>query len=280
MTLSEVFTEQMLLPFLARRGNMQQHKIVSHADWLVAREAHFVREKELTRLNDKLAAERRELPWVRVEKDYVFDGPQGKRTLADLFGTNSQLVIYHFMFGPDWQEGCPGCSYLADHIDGANLHLKHHDVSVVIVSRAPWSKIAPFKQRMGWQFDWVSSNGSEFNFDYHVSFTDAEKARGKAYYNYKIRDYMADEMPGISVFFKDDDGTIYHTYSSYARGGDILLGANNYLDLTPKGRNESETMDWVRHHDRYETAPQQHACCSSTTNGATDHQHQPKGTAE
>lgn len=259
---------------------MQQHKIVSHADWLVAREAHFVREKELTRLNDKLAAERRELPWVRVEKDYVFDGPQGKRTLADLFGTNSQLVIYHFMFGPDWQEGCPGCSYLADHIDGANLHLKHHDVSVVIVSRAPWSKIAPFKQRMGWQFDWVSSNGSEFNFDYHVSFTGAEKARGKAYYNYKIRDYMADEMPGISVFFKDDDGTIYHTYSSYARGGDILLGANNYLDLTPKGRNESETMDWVRHHDRYETAPQQHACCSSTTNGATDHQHQPKGTAE
>jgi predicted dithiol-disulfide oxidoreductase (DUF899 family) len=248
-----------------KETKMQQHKIVSREDWLAARKAHLVREKELTRQNDRLAAERRELPWVKVDKDYVFDGPVGPQSLSQLFGANSQLIVYHFMFGPDWQEGCPGCSYLADHIDGANLHLKHHDVSVVMISRAPWSKFAAFKKRMGWQVDWVSSARNDFNFDYHVSFTEVDRARGKAYYNFEQSNFMSDELPGISVFFKDEDGTIYHTYSCYARGGDILLGANNYLDLTPKGRNETEGLDWVRHHDRYETAKEERACCGSKT---------------
>jgi predicted dithiol-disulfide oxidoreductase (DUF899 family) len=249
---------------------MQPHKVVSREEWLAARKAHLIHEKELTRRNDKLAAERRELPWIKVDKNYVFDGPKGRQSLAQLFGGNSQLIVYHFMFGPDWEQGCPSCSYLADHIDGANLHLKHHDVSVIAISRAPWAKIAPFKKRLGWHFDWVSSNGCDFNFDYHVSFTEADRAQGNAYYNFETRDYMCDELPGVSVFFKDADGTIYHTYSAYARGGDILLGANNYLDLTPKGRNETAGMDWIRHHDRYETTDRHAACCGSETDPATE----------
>lgn len=259
---------------------MQQHKVVSREEWLAARKALLVREKEWTRRNDRLAAERRELPWVKVDKDYVFDGAAGPQSLSQLFGAHSQLVIYHFMFGPDWQEGCPSCSFLADHIDGANLHLQHHDVSVVMVSRASWPKIAAFKKRMGWKVDWVSSGRNDFNFDYHVSFTEADRARGKGYYNFDLRDYMADEMPGISVFFKDEDGTIYHTYSAYARGGDILLGAVHYLDLTPKGRNEVEGMDWVRHHDRYGNATEEHACCGSKSDPATGSRRQlPAGDA-
>jgi predicted dithiol-disulfide oxidoreductase (DUF899 family) len=253
---------------------MQRHKIVSREEWLAARQAHLVHEKELTRQTDRLAAERRELPWVKVDKDYVFDGPKGEQSLSQLFGTKSQLIIYHFMFGPDWQQGCPSCSYLADHIDGANLHLKHHDVSVVAVSRASWVKIEAFKKRMGWQFDWVSSGRNNFNFDYHVSFTEADRARGKAYYNFAMRDYMFDELPGTSVFFKDTDGTIYHTYSSYARGGDILLGANNFLDLTPKGRNEADGMDWVRHHDRYDVSDSGHSCCGEETDPISESRQQ------
>ncbi len=231
---------------------MQPHKVVSREQWLVARKAHLAREKELTRLRDQLSAERRELPWVKVEKEYVFDGPNGKETLADLFGGRSQLIIYHFMFGPGWKEGCPGCSFLADHIDGADLHLSHHDVSLVAVSRAPWPEFAAFKRRMGWRFKWISSYGSDFNCDYHVSPTDAENAAGKRSYNYETIAGADGELPGISVFYKDAAAEVFHTYSSYARGGDILIGAHNYLDLTPKGRNEASTMDWVRHHDRYE----------------------------
>ena len=241
---------------------MQPHQIVSQEEWLVARRELLRQEKALTRENDRLAAARRDLPWVRIEKDYVFEGAQGRQSLAQLFGGNSQLIVYHFMFGPDWQQGCPSCSFLADHIDGANLHLQHHDVTVTLVSRAPWPKIEAFKRRMGWQVAWVSSHGSDFNFDFNVSFTETDKATNRSYYNFQDMPYMFDELPGISVFYKDTDSSIYHTYSTYARGGDILLGAHNYLDLTPKGRNEDRTMDWVRHHDRYESASAAQDCCA------------------
>lgn len=243
---------------------MQTHKVVSRDEWLIARKAHLVREKEFTRLRDRLSAERRELPWVKVEKAYVFDGPDGKETLTDLFAGRSQLVVYHFMFGPEWKEGCPGCSFLADHIDGANLHLAHHDVSLVAVSRAPWPMLESFRKRMGWRFKWVSSLGSDFNYDYHVSSTEDEIAAGKYTYNYETGEGAGGEMPGISVFYRDTDGAVFHTYSAYARGGDILIGAYNYLDLTPKGRNEASTMNWVRHHDRYdERRVAAESCCHS-----------------
>lgn len=241
---------------------MEQHRIVSQAEWVEARKAHLAREKELTHLRDKLSAERRALPWVKVEKNYTFEGPDGRETLADLFGRNSQLIVYHFMFGPGWKEGCSGCSFIADHMDGANLHLAHHDVSLVAVSRAPLKEFAPFKQRMGWHFKWVSSAGSDFNYDYHVSATPEELARGRMEYNY-AEATANDEMHGTSVFYRDDDGGIYHTYSTYARGGDILIGAHNFLDLTPKGRNEKGTMDWMRHHDKYDDAEKKDSCCAA-----------------
>jgi predicted dithiol-disulfide oxidoreductase (DUF899 family) len=227
-----------------------RHNVVSREEWLVARKAHLAREKEYTRLRDELSRERRDLPWVKVEKQYMFDGPDGRETIADLFEGRSQLIVYHFMFGPEWKEGCPGCSFLADHIDGANLHLAHHDVSLVAVSRAPWPEFEGFKKRMGWRFKWVSSHGSDFNFDYHVSSNENDIAVGKHYYNYEVCNGPGGERPGISVFYRDE-ADIFHTYSSFARGGDLLIGAYNYLDLTPKGRNEDDVQDWVRHHDRY-----------------------------
>lgn len=233
-----------------------QHQVVSREAWVAARKAHLAREKEFTRQRDALSAERRALPWVRVEKEYVFEGANGRRTLAELFGANSQLVIYHFMFGPGWKEGCPGCSFLADHFDGANQHLKHHDVSLVVVSHAPYAEFEPFRKRMGWDFDWVSSSGSDFNADFHVSPSPEEKAAGRYEYNYEIHDGEGGEMPGFSVFYRNDQGEIFHTYSTYARGGDLMIGAYNFLDMTPKGRNEQEIMDWMRHHDRYEEKPQ------------------------
>jgi predicted dithiol-disulfide oxidoreductase (DUF899 family) len=237
---------------------MQPHKIVSADEWLAARKALLAKEKELTRQRDNLSAERRALPWVKVEKTYVFETPDGQKTLADLFDGRSQLVIYHFMFGPGWEEGCPYCSFLADHIDGANLHLAHHDVSLAVVSRAPLSEIEPYKRRMGWRFKWVSSFGSDFNFDYRVSFTKDELAKGKVNYNYQMQEGH-DELPGTSVFFKDAAGQVFHTYSTYGRGGDLLLGAYNFLDLTPKGRNETgpshDLTDWVQRHDEYVDAP-------------------------
>jgi predicted dithiol-disulfide oxidoreductase (DUF899 family) len=233
-----------------------QHPIVSREEWLAARKQHLVREKELTRLRDQLSAERRALPWVKVEKRYLFEGPDGQRTLADLFAGRSQLVVDHFMLGPGWKEGCVGCSFGADHVDGALVHLEHHDVSVVAVSRAPWPEIEAFKRRMGWRFKWVSSYGSDFNYDYHVSFRPEDLAKGKAYYNYELREVGIEELPGTSVFYKDERGEVFHTYSSYARGGDLLCGTYNVLDLTPKGRNETgpsrNLTDWVRHHDRYD----------------------------
>ena len=231
-----------------------QHQVVSQEDWLAARRQLLTKEKEFTRLRDQLSAERRELPWVNVEKEYVFDTPDGKATLADLFDGRSQLMVYHFMFGPGWEQGCPSCSFVSDHIDGANWHLPQRDVTLLAVSRAPLAEIEAFKRRMGWRFKWVSSYGNDFNHDFHVSFTKEELAKGKVDYNYDMVEGY-DELPGISVFYKDPSGGVFHTYSAYARGLDMLIGAYNYLDLAPKGRDEAAlpwTMAWVRHHDRYD----------------------------
>jgi predicted dithiol-disulfide oxidoreductase (DUF899 family) len=233
---------------------MQPHKIVSPDEWVSQRKALLAKEKELTRLRDKLNAERRDLPWVKVEKTYVFDTPEGKKTLADLFAGRSQLLAYHFMLGPGWEEGCPSCSYLADHFDGSAIHLAHRDVAFVAVSRAPLPEIEAFKTRMGWRFKWVSSSGSDFNFDYHVSFTPEQIAEGKAYYNYDVRPNTVSEQVGISVFYRSERSEVFHTYSCYSRGVDMLNGAYHYLDLAPKGRDEDGlefTMEWVRRHDQY-----------------------------
>ncbi len=230
-------------------------QIVSQEHWTAARVRLLQREKQLTRLRDELAAERRALPWVEITKRYEFHGPDGTETLADLFAGRSQLIVKHFMFGPGWDQGCVGCSFHADHIDGANLHLAHHDVTLLAISRAPLADIEAFKQRMGWRFKWVSSYGSDFNYDFHVSFTEQQVAAGRGYYNYTNQPINSDELSGLSVFCKDQDHRLFHTYSSYARGNEILLGAYNYLDLLPKGRNETgpnfNLTDWVRHHDRY-----------------------------
>jgi len=238
---------------------MMHNRIVSQDEWLAARKQHLVKEKEFTRLRDELSGQRRELPWVKVEKRYVFDGPNGMETLADLFDGRSQLIVYHFMFGPGWEEGCRSCSLLADHVDGAVVHLAQRDVTLMAASRAPLAQIQAFKERMGWRFKWVSSYGNHFNFDYHVSFTKDQMAKGKTYYNYKVRETSNEgEAPGTSVFYKDGTGEVFHTYSSYGRGLDVLIGAYNYLDLVPKGRDEDAlafTMEWVRHHDRYAAVP-------------------------
>jgi predicted dithiol-disulfide oxidoreductase (DUF899 family) len=230
-------------------------KLVSRDEWLTARKELLKQEKELTRQRDALTAKRRELPWVRVEKEYVFDTPKGKQTLADLFDGRSQLVVNHFMLGPGWKEGCVGCSFGADHIEGALVHLEHHDVTVVVVSRAPLHEIEAYKKRMGWRFNWVSSYDSDFNYDYHVSFTKEDVTKGRVYYNFEMTEALIEELPGLSVFYKDAAGDIFHTYSSYARGAEELLGTYMVLDLTPKGRNETgpnhNLMDWVRRHDRY-----------------------------
>jgi len=233
---------------------MQPHRIVSHDEWLIARKSHLAEEKAFTRARDALSRKRRELPWEKVEKNYVFEGPSGTQTLADLFGGKSQLIVYHFMMGPDWKEGCPSCSLLADHFDGLVVHLAQRDVGFVVVSRAPYPQIAKFQERMGWRFKWVSSFGGDFNFDYQVSATPEEKAKGVVNYNYEVTEFPSEERPGISVFYKDADGRIFHTYSSYGRGLDILIGAYNFLDIAPKGRDEEGLaygMAWVRHHDRY-----------------------------
>jgi predicted dithiol-disulfide oxidoreductase (DUF899 family) len=236
---------------------MTMHQVVSEKQWVEARRALLAKEKQLTRQHDEIARARRELPWVRVEKKYVFDAPRGKVTLADLFDGRSQLLIYHFMFGPDWKEGCPSCSYVCDHLDGAVPHLGARDVTLTMVSRAPLAKIEPFKQRMGWHFPWVSSFGSDFNYDFHVSFTEAQRATGKVDYNYTMQEFPSAEGPGASVFYKDPaTGEIFHTYSTYGRGLDALVGTYTMLDMMPKGRDEDDLpfdMAWVRHHDRYAT---------------------------
>jgi predicted dithiol-disulfide oxidoreductase (DUF899 family) len=244
---------------------MQPHKIVSEQEWLTARKGLLAKEKEFTRARDRLSAERRALPWVKVDKPYVFDTREGEKSLAELFGDKSQLIVYHFMLAPGWKEGCPSCSYLADHFDGATIHLANRDVAFVVVSRAPLIEIEAFRQRMGWRFPWVSSFGSDFNFDYRVSFRE-EELGPNAEYNYEKQKIDSDEMPGVSVFHEDASGTVFHTYSAYARGLDILVGAYNFLDLTPKGRDEDElpwTMAWVRHHDKYGDSVKSQSCCGS-----------------
>lgn len=242
---------------------MQQHSVVSREDWVAARKAHLAKEKEFSRLRDELSAERRALPWVKIDKAYVFDAPEGRQTLSDLFGPNSQLIVYHFMFGPGAKAGCPACSFIADHMDSANLHLAHHDVSLVAVSRAKLAEFEPYKRRMGWHFRWVSSDGSDFNYDFGVSHTKEQIQAGAARYNYKLMESgNGGELPGISVFFKDDAGDVFHSYSSYARGLDMLIGAYNYLDITPRGRNEAKHMDWMRRHDEYDGAPKKGAPAS------------------
>jgi predicted dithiol-disulfide oxidoreductase (DUF899 family) len=231
-------------------------KVVSREEWLVARKQLLAREKQLTRERDAVAAERRQLPWVKVEKNYVFDSATGKKTLADLFDGRSQLIVYHFMFGPEWQEGCPSCSFNMDHTDGALVHLAQRDVSFAAVSRALLPKIEAFKKRMGWKFNWVSSNGTDFNYDYQASFTPEQLAGGRVEYNYARVEFPSAEAPGISVFYKDEDDNIFHTYSAYARGSETTINTYNYLDLVPKGRDEDDlpfTMAWLRHHDRYDT---------------------------
>jgi predicted dithiol-disulfide oxidoreductase (DUF899 family) len=246
---------------------MQPHKIASREDWLAARKWLLGKERELTHLRDKLNAERRTLPWVMVDKPYVFDGPNGKETLADLFEGRSQLAIYHFMLTPGSDHVCEGCAFLADHIDAARMHFEHADLSFAAVSRAPLSQIEPVRKRMGWRFKWVSSSGNDFNYDYHVSFTQEQIAKGEADYNYGTTPYAHVDLPGTSVFAKNAQGKVFHTYSSYSRGGELLLGALNWLDLTPKGRNEAGTMSWVRRHDEYDQGGgEADDCCRSATN--------------
>lgn len=229
-------------------------QVVSQDQWLAARKQLLKKEKEFTKLRDELSRERRELPWEKVEKQYTFQGPKGKETLADLFDGRSQLIVYHFMLGPGWKEGCPSCSLLADHFNPSVVHLAQRDVKLVAVSRASLPEIEVFKKRMGWGFKWVSSSGSDFNFDYRVSFTKDQIEKGEKLYNFQTQ-LPGEELPGGSVFYKNGDGEIFHTYSTYSRGLDILIGAYNFLDLTPKGRDEEglkHGMAWVRHHDRYQ----------------------------
>lgn len=234
------------------------HSITTRDQWLARRKALLTQEKELTRLRDKVAGERRALPWVRVDKAYVFDTPDGPRALADLFEGRRQLLVQHFMLGPGWAQGCPSCSYMADHISGMQVHLNARDTTVLVVSRAPLAEIERFRQRMGWQFTWVSSNANDFNQDYAVSFTPEAVAKGEVYYNYGMRPFPAQEAPGISTFCRDDAGDVFHTYSTYGRGVEAMMGTYNLLDLTALGRNERadapNKMEWVRHHDSYEPA--------------------------
>ncbi|MDR6537297.1 thioredoxin family protein [Variovorax soli] len=245
------------------------HSVVSRDRWLAERRALLAREKELTRLRDQIARERRALPWERVEQDYAFDTPEGRRTLAELFDGRRQLLVQHFMLAPGWEQGCPSCSFMADHADGMNVHLAHRDVTFVAISRAPLAEIERFRRRMGWQFKWVSSHGTDFNRDFGVTFTPEEVAQGKLHYNYGEWLFASEEWPGISVFYRDDTGRIFHTYSTYGRGVEVMMGTYNMLDLVPNGRGERDVrhkMEWVRHHDRYDPSPlpkpAAHACCA------------------
>ncbi|MDQ0081015.1 putative dithiol-disulfide oxidoreductase (DUF899 family) [Variovorax boronicumulans] len=253
---------------MTETNHAANHPVVSSDQWLAERKALLAREKELMHLHDQIARERRALPWERVEKNYVFDTPAGKRTLAELFEGRRQLMVQHFMLGPGWEQGCQSCSFMADHTDGMNVHLAHRDITMVAVSRAPLAEIARFRERMGWQFKWVSANGSDFNHDFHVSFTPEEQATGKVYYNYAVQPFPQEEAPGVSVFYKDDAGEVFHTYSTFGRGVEVMMGAYYMMDLTPKGRDEREVpykMEWVRHHDRYEPQAKTagDSCCSA-----------------
>ena len=231
---------------------MVKHEVVSSEEWIEARKKLLAKEKEFTRLRDQLSRQRRDLPWEAVEREYVFEGPNGKQTLPELFDGRSQLVVYHFMFGPDWEAGCPHCSRWADSFNGAIVHLNQRDVTMIAVSRAPYEKLAAYRKRMGWTFKWVSSHGTEFNFDYHVSFAPEELEKKSAFYNFALQDPGVSEREGVSVFCKDPQGRVFHTYSTYARGIDMLNVDYQYLDLVPKGRDEGDRGPyWVRRHDEY-----------------------------
>ena len=227
------------------------HPVVSREEWLEARKALLLKEKEESRMRDAVNAARLALPWVRIDKAYVFDTPTGKKTLGDLFAGRSQLLLYHFMLGPDWEAGCPRCSFLHDHVEGALPHLNNHDVTWAAVSRAPMEKIEAYRRRMGWTFPWASSFGSDFNYDFHVSFTEEERASGAIHYNYADRPMNRDELSGLSAFFKDGEGNVFHTYSTYARGLEALAGTLLILDRAPKGRNETASLSFVKRHDEY-----------------------------
>lgn len=233
---------------------MNNKVVLPHDEWVEARIRLREKEKEFTKLRDELTAARQALPWERVEKEYVFHGPAGPETLANLFDGRSQLIIYHFMYGPGWEVGCKSCSFLADHFEPAIVHLNARDVSMVAISRAPFEEFQEFHKRMGWSFNWLSSHGNDFNDDFHVSFTQEELDRGDAYYNYAAKGFSSTEAPGASVFVKDSEGEIFHSYSVYSRGLDMFITAYHYLDIVPKGRNEdglAYTMEWLRHHDSY-----------------------------
>jgi predicted dithiol-disulfide oxidoreductase (DUF899 family) len=245
---------------------MQPHSIVSREEWIEARKAHMAHEKELTRARDRLAAERRALPWVKVDKDYAFAGPNGRAHLADLFRGRPQLIVQHFMFAPDWDAGCKSCSFWADGFERMIPHLAARDTTLVAVSRAPLAKLDAFSKRMGWSFDWYSSEGSDFNYDFAVSFTPEQIKAGHASYNFGTSGFGIEDAPGISVFYRDEAGNIFNTYSCFARGLDMMNAAYHYLDLTPLGRHEEGLpypMDWVRLRDQYQPAPSQASCCHS-----------------
>jgi len=234
---------------------MQNRNIVSRDEWLKARRELLEEEKQFTRLCDQLSLKRREMPWVKLDTEYLFEGPNGKQSLSDLFEDKSQLIVYHFMYGPDWQEGCPSCSFWADNFNGIDIHLRHRDANLVVISRASLDTLEAYKKRMGWGFKWLSSLGSDFNYDYQVSFTADELKKGEMLYNFSMGSFPADEAPGISVFYKSPEGDVFHSYSCYARGLDMLNGAYHYMDLLPKGRDEDDldfTMAWLRRHDQYE----------------------------
>jgi predicted dithiol-disulfide oxidoreductase (DUF899 family) len=241
------------MPKIKTVHGTENRKVVSQKEWITARKKLLLKEKKFSKLRDELNLQRRKLPWVKVEKDYVFEGPKGKVSFADLFGGKSQLIVYHFMFGPGWKDGCPHCSFWADHYDSVNLHIGQRDIALIVVSRAPWKEISPFKKRMGWKFDWVSSGNTSFNFDFGVSFTPEEIKNRTAIYNFAPLNMDIDEREGVSAFYKDKNGDIYRTYSSYARGIDLMNTTYNFVDLTSKGRDEKpgEAQDWVRYRDEY-----------------------------
>lgn len=234
------------------------NQILSRAEWLKATQSFLEREKAFTRERDKLSAERQELPWMKVEKEYVFDSDGGPVKLSELFAKRSQLIVYHFMFAPEWTQGCPGCSFMADNYNSSVVHLNQHDVSMVTVSRAPMEKINAFKKRMGWDFPWVSSLNNGFNRDFRVSFTEQEAKSGLKLYNHETAAMGMSDAPGISAFYRDEKGDIFLTYATFARGLDMFLTTYHLLDIAPKGRNEKDAMDWVRHHDRYEQSDYVH----------------------
>lgn len=241
------------MPKIRTVQGMENRKVVSEKEWIVARKKLLVKEKKFSKLRDELNLQRRRLPWVKIEKDYIFQGPKGKVSLADLFGKKSQLIVYHFMFGPGWREGCPHCSFWADHYDSVNLHIGQRDTALAVVSRAPWKEIAPFKKRMGWKFHWVSASNTSFNFDLNISFTPQQIKNRTAIYNFAPLDMKIDEREGVSAFYKDKEGQIYRTYSAYARGIDLMNTTYNFIDLTAKGRDEKpgQAQDWVKYKDRY-----------------------------